>query len=191
MPFSAVPSIRIGRCVDLRGSLLKAKKPLFASFIVFGLSSALSSFLWAEEKPSLKAKRLFVNPQLDGEIISDPAWDVAGKATGFTQQRPYNGRPASQKTEVYVGYSKDTLYLGVVCFDSEPDKLIVSDSGRDSDLSDVDSFIVIFDSFLDRQNGLMFGTTPTSVEYDGQIIKEGSGRFGSGGGAVNMNWDAK
>ena len=78
-----------------------------------------------------------------------------------------------------VKFDKGTLYLGIVCFDSEPDKLIVSDSGRDSNLSDVDSFMVIFDSFLDRQNGLMFGTTPTSVEYDGQIIKEGSGRFGS------------
>ena len=170
---------------------MKVTTPLFASFVAFGLSCALSPFLWSEEKPSLQAKRLFVDPQLDGEVISDPAWDVADKATDFTQQRPYNGRAASQKTEVYVGYSKDTLYLGVVCFDSEPDKLIVSDSGRDSNLSDVDSFMVIFDSFLDRQNGLMFGTTPTSVEYDGQIIKEGSGRFGSGGGAVNMNWDAK
>lgn len=143
----------------------------------------------AEDKPSLEAKRLFTPPQIDGEVLTDSAWDVADKASGFTQQRPYNGQAASQKTEVYVGYTKDTLYLGVICFDSDPDSLIVSDSGRDSSLSDVDSFTVIFDSFLDRQNGLMFGTTPTSIEYDGQIMKEGSGRFGSGGGAVNMNWD--
>ena len=148
-----------------------------------------SSELIAEDKPSLEAKRLFTPPQIDGEVLADPAWDVADKASGFTQQRPYNGQAASQKTEVYVGYTKDTLYLGVICFDSDPDSLIVSDSGRDSSLSDVDSFTVIFDSFLDRQNGLMFGTTPTSIEYDGQIMKEGSGRFGSGGGAVNMNWD--
>jgi len=148
-----------------------------------------SSELIAEDKPSLEAKRLFTPPQIDGEVLADSAWDVADKASGFTQQRPYNGQAASQKTEVYVGYTKDTLYLGVICFDSDPDSLIVSDSGRDSSLSDVDSFIVIFDSFLDRQNGLMFGTTPTSIEYDGQIMKEGSGRFGSGGGAVNMNWD--
>ena len=148
-----------------------------------------SSELIAEDKPSLEAKRLFTPPQIDGEVLTDSAWDVADKASGFTQQRPYNGQAASQKTEVYVGYTKDTLYLGVICFDSDPDSLIVSDSGRDSSLSDVDSFTVIFDSFLDRQNGLMFGTTPTSIEYDGQIMKEGSGRFGSGGGAVNMNWD--
>mgnify|MGYP001163890802 FL=1 len=148
-----------------------------------------SSELIAEDKPSLEAKRLFTPPQIDGDVLADSAWDVADKASGFTQQRPYNGQAASQKTEVYVGYTKDTLYVGVICFDSDPDSLIVSDSGRDSSLSDVDSFTVIFDSFLDRQNGLMFGTTPTSIEYDGQIMKEGSGRFGSGGGAVNMNWD--
>ena len=156
---------------------------------LFGGIFCESSELIAANKPSLEAKRLFSPPQIDGEVLADSAWDVADKASGYTQQMPYNGQAASQKTEVYVGYTKDTLYLGVVCFDSDPDLLIVSDSGRDSSLSDVDSFTVIFDSFLDRQNGLMFGTTPTSIEYDGQIMKEGSGRFGSGGGAVNMNWD--
>ena len=168
---------------------MKVTTPLLASFVVFGLSCASSPFLWSEEKPSLQAKRLFVDPQLDGEVISDPAWDVADKATDFTQQRPYNGRAASQKTEVYVGYSKDTLYLGVVCFDSEPDKLIVSGSGRDSNLSDVDSFMVIFDS-LDRQNGLMLEQrqrrSNTMVRSSKKALVDSPG-----GGAVNMNWDAK
>ena len=71
--------------------------------------------------------------------------------------------------------SKQTHYLG---------------QSPDSRLSEVDSFKVIIDSFLDRQNGFIFGTTPGQVEYDGQVVKEGSSRFGSGGGGFNKNWDA-
>jgi len=35
----------------------------------------------------------------------------------------------------------------------------------------------------------VFGTTPTAVEYDGQVTNQGTGTFGSGGGAFNLNWD--
>lgn len=81
------------------------------------------------------------------------------------------------------------LYIGVICHDSDPDQIIVSDSRRDADLSETDSFTVIIDSFLDRQNGFVFGTNPAGIEYDGQITKEGSGNFGSGAGGFNLNWD--
>ena len=104
--------------------------------------------------------------------------------------RPFEGRSASQRTEVFVGYTEDTLYIGVICYDEDPSKLIISDTRRDSNLGEVDSFKVIIDSFLDRQNGFIFGTTPGAVEYDGQVVKEGSSRFGSGGGGFNKNWDA-
>jgi len=55
---------------------------------------------------------------------------------------------------------------------------------------DTDAFLVIIDGLLDRQNGFMFGTNAAGIEYDAQITKEGSGDFGSGGGAFNLNWDS-
>lgn len=140
--------------------------------------------------PELAAKALSQSPRVDGVVLGDQAWQGAEAATGFLQVRPDEGQPASQRTEVFVGYTEDTLYIGVVCYDEDPSKLIISDSRRDSDLGEVDSFKVIIDSFLDRQNGFIFGTTPGAVEFDGQVVKEGSSRFGSGGGGFNRNWDA-
>ena len=96
--------------------------------------------------------------------------------------------PASARTEVRVGYSGDTLYVAVVCYDDDPASLIVADSRRDADLSDLDSFQIIIDGFQDRQNGFVFGTTPAAGEYDGQVNKGGGGGFGSSG--FNLNWDA-
>jgi hypothetical protein len=76
----------------------------------------------------------------------------------------------------------------------------VTDARRDSNLDDTDSFRAIFDTYLDRQNGFVFGTNPAGIEYDGQVTNEGEGGGGGGpgsgrsqtgsGGGFNLNWDA-
>ena len=149
-------------------------------------ASALAA---ADSKPIVSAYSLATKPILDGSITGDPAWTEVKPASGFTQVRPTAGAAATEVTQVYIGVTEDTLYIGVICLDDEPDKLIISDARRDADLGEVDSFLVIIDAFQDRQNGVIFGTTPGGLEYDAQVIKEGSKRFGSGGGGFNLNWD--
>jgi hypothetical protein len=140
-----------------------------------------------------------VAPVLDGAVLDDPAWAGAPPSTGFVQTQPNEGRPASERTEVRIVYTGDTLYIGVVCYDSDPAAIIVTDSRRDSSLADSDSFQFILDTFLDRQNGFIFGTSPSGQEYDGQLVNEGAGGSGMGfggggqvggaGGGFNQNWD--
>ena len=136
-------------------------------------------------------------PVLDGAVLDDPAWAHAPPATGFVQTQPDAGRPASERTEVRIVYTADTIYFGVVCHDRDPASIIVTDSRRDSSLADSDSFQLILDTFLDRQNGFVFGTSPSGQEYDGQLVNEGAGGSGMGGGGqtagagggFNLNWD--
>ena len=86
----------------------------------------------------------------------------------------------------------------------DPSTIIVSDSRRDSSLTDTDSFQIIPDTYSDKQTGFVFGTNPAGLEYDGQVTNEGegSGRAGLGlvqrsgsqqqrgsGGGFNLNWD--
>ncbi len=139
-------------------------------------------------------------PILDGDVLGDAAWRVADPATGFRQTAPDEGEPASERTEVRIVYTRDTIYFGVVCYDRDPSSIIVADSRRDSALTDGDSFMVVLDTFSDRQNGFVFGTSPAGQEYDGQVINEGGrrGGFGTSGGGefsrgdaggFNLNWD--
>ena len=133
-------------------------------------------------------------PTLDGDVLGDPAWAEALPITGFWQTTPNEGEPASERTEVRILYTDRALYIGVVCYDREPDGIIVSDSRRDAPLDETDSFRFIFDTYLDGQNGFVFGTNPAGIEYDAQVTKEGQGssfgrqQIGSGGG-LNVNWD--
>jgi len=162
------------------------------SILIVGTALSLQSPVMeaaATRQPKASAELLTTKPVLDGEIRGDAAWGKVTPLQEFWQIRPKIGEPASQDTDVYIGYTNDTLYIGVILHDSDPDKIIVADSRRDADLKETDSFTMIIDSFLDQQNGFVFGTNPAGIEYDGQVTNEGSGNFGSGGGGFNLNWD--
>ena len=139
-------------------------------------------------------------PTLDGDVLGDPVWAAAVPVSGFRQSAPEEGQPATERTEVRVVFTGDTIFFGVVCYDRDPAAIIVSDSRRDSSMNNADSFQLVLDTFNDRQNGFVFGTTPAGQEYDGQVINEGGSRglFGGGGsggfsrgssGGFNLNWD--
>jgi len=164
---------------------------LLAMCITFFVSPALAqSQARPDTAPIMQAKALQNAPLLDGNVLGDAAWEGAVPATGFWQVQPNSGFPATQRTEVFIGYSDDTVYIGVVAYDTDPDQIIVTDSRRDSPLDDTDAFLIIIDGLLDRQNGYVFGTNAAGLEYDGQVVREGGGgAFGSGGGGFNLNWD--
>ena len=162
---------------------------MLVSVPVFSQSNFLPEQL---PRPVLNSNQLSSTPILDGNILNDAAWSGAEAASNFTQIQPNEGASATQKTEVYVGYTESAIYIGLVAYDDNPAGIIVADSRRDSKLSETDSFQVVIDGLLDRQNGFVFGTNPAGIEYDGQVTKEGgsgSGQFSSGGGAFNLEWN--
>ncbi len=158
----------------------------------------------AVEFPGATAEPIDVVPAMDGRVVDDPVWTAIAPVTGFTQTTPDEGQPSSERTEVRIAYSADTLYFGIICYDGDPSTIIVSDSRRDSPLTETDSFQIILDTYLDQQNGFVFGTNPSGLEYDGQVTNEGQGSDGfvgggrGGGGGrqqggagrgFNLNWD--
>jgi len=147
-------------------------------------------------RPYFKANRIEKAPVVDGNILSDPIWQVISPIEELIQIKPKFGVPASEKTEVRVAYGNNMFYVAVICYHKDPKNIVVSDSRRDADLSDEDSFLFIVDTYNDQQNGFLFGTNASGMEYDAQIDNEGQGNFNQnrqqGGviGGTNLNWDA-
>ncbi len=156
--------------------------PLLLTMILAAAQSAAPA-----TAPELRAERLSAAPLLDGEVLADPVWTALPAADAFWQTTPEEGRPASERTELRVGFTAESLYVAIVCHDREPSAMVVSDSRRDAPLDDTDSVQFVLDTFLDRQNGFVFGTNPAGIEYDGQLVREGGGNEGDG---FNLNWDA-
>ncbi len=137
-------------------------------------------------------------PTLDGEVLNDPVWQAASPISGFWQEQPSEGAPSTERTEVRLLFTKDTLYIGAVMYDAEAGGIVTADARRDASLDEVDSFRMIVDTYRDRQNGFVFGTSAAGGEYDGQVTNEGQGGGGlafggtsaaGSGGGFNVNWD--
>ena len=141
-------------------------------------------------RPISQAAALASLPVVDGDVLGDPAWQDVRPIEDFWQIQPNAGTRASQRTQVFVAYSDTALHIGLVAYDEEPLGIVSTDSRRDSSLDDTDSFRVLIDGLLDRQNGYVFGTNPAGIEFDGQVSREGAGQSISGGeGGFNLNWD--
>lgn len=159
--------------------------------------SAAPGVFTLRPRPVVNASRVTKGPTLDGDVLGEAIWQSATPITEFWQEQPDQGQPASQRTEVRILFSAETLYVGVVCYDNDPSSIVVSDARRDADLDETDSFRMLFDTYRDTQNGFIFGTNPAGIEYDGQVTNEGQGggglRFGQqmsgSGGGFNLNWD--
>ena len=107
---------------------------MIRAIITLAWLALLPASLAAAERPrpEIRAVAASVAPIIDGIVAEDPAWQSARPATHFWQTEPSDGEPASERTEVRVVYTKDTLFFAVICYDDEPDRLVVSDTRRDS-----------------------------------------------------------
>jgi len=125
--------------------------------------------------------------KLDG-ILDEDAWQQAVPATGFVQQEPSPGQPATDRTEVRVLYDKGNLYIGFKATSAVP--VVATEMRRDADrLFDEDNFQVILDTFHDSRNGYMFVTTPLGARLEQQIFDEGEGGGRGATSTINRNWD--
>ena len=158
--------------------------------VIMAIAIGGPSLASAQGVPRLTVGRLASGerPVIDG-VVEQAIWSTAQPFGAFIQQEPNEGLPATERTEVRFLLDRLNLYIGVVSFDSEPDKIVVSQSRRDAELTDTDSIEIIFDTFNDGQNGFVFGTNPFGIAYDGQVTGEGQNGQGNRGG-FNLNWDA-
>jgi hypothetical protein len=105
----------------------------------------LSDFAAMEPRPELKDKLL--------------------KVTGFTQNTPRDGEPGTEKTEVWLGHTKNALYFVFICRDRQPGAIRRHLARRENVLKD-DNVAVFLDPFQDRRNGILFKVNPAGVQAD-------------------------
>ena len=87
------------------------------------------------------------------------------RVTDFVQQQPSDGKPATQATEAYLGYTRTTLYVVFVCHDDHPEQ-IRSHLARRENIQSDDNVSVLLDPFEDHRKGVMFQVNPNGVQGD-------------------------
>ena len=134
----------------------------------FALAANGAAASLTKPRPSITALRVEQPPVIDG-VLDDNAWQKAPAAGDFMQYEPKEGVPMTERTEFRVLYDSRALYIGIWCYDSEPNKILARTMSRD-DYPDEDDFVSFsIDPFLDRRNGYMFAINPNGTRFDAII----------------------
>jgi hypothetical protein len=119
--------------------------------------------------------------KLDG-TLDETAWAQAVVLDEIQQREPKQESPASERTEVRLLKDQNHLYIGVLCHDAEPGKVVGTQMARDADLEIDDSIAILFDTLHDRRNAFYFATNPAGALIDGLIVENQE--------SINLNWNA-
>ena len=142
--------------------------------------------LWAQTTSTTQKQSVAVlvetGPTVDG-VLDDAVWAQSAPLSDFQQRNPEVGAPASEYTTVRIVYTKEAIYFGFRCDDSQPTEIIATERRRDQDLTKDDSVAVILDTFLDHRNAFLFRTNSLGTQFDGLLTDEGLD--------INVSWDEK
>jgi hypothetical protein len=119
---------------------------------------------------SVQAVRATEPIALDGRL-DESVWRSAPAATGFTQNDPQDGSPATESTEVWVAYDDHALYVAAFCHDSDPAKIRKRLGRRDSQ-TDSDWFGVAVDPYFDKRSGYVFYANPAGAITDAALSND-------------------
>jgi hypothetical protein len=113
----------------------------------------------------VRVARIESPPVIDGKL-DESVWSQANVITDFHQIRPGDGTEPSERTEVYLLYDDDALYVGARMFDSEPDRIAAPTVRQGQGLGRDDRLVVILDPFNTRRAGYRFETNLNGVRHD-------------------------
>ncbi len=129
----------------------------------------------ADGLATIRAIALTEPMRLDGQLDEGVYRAFAGFG-GMLQAAPRYGEPSTEKTEIWVSFDTENIYVSARLWDqAPPEKWIANELRRDtSQMRNNDHFGVGFDTFYDRRSGFMFYANPLGGFADYSIVDEGS-----------------
>ena len=138
----------------------------------------------AAPRPEGQAFRATGPITIDGRL-DEAAWFEAQPMDHFVQSVPEAGYPATEPTAVRILYDDKMLYIGAMCYESHPERLVSKTLEWDLpgiSTHEIDALNVYLDTFLDRRNAFMFIVNPAGAYRDGQAFNDSRN--------LDFGWDA-
>jgi len=135
----------------------------------------------AAGRVTVRAIRIVEPIVVDGKLDEEVYTRVVAMS-GFIQQEPDEGAPATEKTEAWVFFDDDNIYISARCWDSHPERMVINEMRRDNgNIFQNENLTVVLDTFYDRRNGFFFQTNPLGALRDQAFGDEGQSR--------NVDWN--
>lgn len=144
---------------------------LLTLLFTFSSQAQDSTQVIIKKKYTTQALGEFVAPTING-VLEDEAWKLVEWGGDYIESQPDENTPPSYQTQFKILYDSKNLYIGVRCFDDEPDKIVKRLSRRDGFDGDWVEFNI--DSYFDKRTAFSFTITAAGVKGDEFISNNGN-----------------
>jgi hypothetical protein len=117
---------------------------------------------------------------IDGQLTEEQ-WNSAVAVSDFQQFDPEEGAEPTEQTSIKILYDDNALYVGVMCYDSDPSGIVKQLTRRDRTVQ-ADRISVIIDSYHDHSTAFLFSGSVSGVQSDGLLSQDGI--------SYDVQWDA-
>ncbi|MGI4855201.1 MAG: carbohydrate binding family 9 domain-containing protein [Janthinobacterium lividum] len=115
---------------------------------------------------------------------SEWAAEHLARAGDMVQNQPFDGKPPTERTEVWMGRTATTFYVAFICFDHQPASMR-GHLARRENISADDSVGLLLDPFQDRRRGVLFQLNPAGVQADANWTEPGDQDY-----SYDQVWDS-
>ena len=129
---------------------------------------------------TVRAVRVDTPLRIDGRL-DEAVYDRIESMSEFIQNDPAEGAPASERTEVWLLFDQEHVYVVARCWETRPDRIMASEMRRDNTrIVRDDNFAWSFDPFYSRRNGVLFEVSAVGGRLDAELTNESQ---------LNMDWN--
>jgi hypothetical protein len=114
---------------------------------------------------TVQIARTALKPTIDG-ALDDAVWATAARIDNLHQVNPVEYAEPSERTEIYLLYDDDALYVAARMF-TPPGQLTANVMRQGASITQEDSLFVTLDPFNTRRGGYFFGLNAHGVRFDG------------------------
>ena len=132
-----------------------------------GGSAASGGIMPVPRRETIVIPRLDEMPKL-ADFLADPVRSTAShmlRITHFVQRYPEDGKPSSEDTVAYLGYTHEAFIAAFICRDSTPPLIRAHMLARDAEGSDDDVFVML-DTFHDQRRAFLFQSNVLGIQSD-------------------------
>jgi hypothetical protein len=123
--------------------------------------------------PTVRATRISQPLRVDGKL-DEEFYKTTPAITDFVQQEPDEFKPATEKTDAWIFFDNDNIYVSARNFETHPERRVANEMRRDTgQLRQNDTFGVLLDTFHDKRNGYIFYANAIGGLADSQVTDEG------------------
>ena len=131
-------------------------------------------------RATIRAVRLTAPIRVDGRL-DEAVYASVPPISDFIQTEPLEGSPATEKTELWVLFDHNNVYVVARCWESHPERMVVNEMRRDSlNIVQNENVAFAFDTFYDGRSSVLFEMNPLGGRIDGQVTNERQ---------INLDWN--